>query len=605
MKFLIDLQNLNIKLKKIIISFFDLLLFNVSFWISYNLRDIIFLYPNENQLIHLIIGNLLFISLYFYFKIYNYLLRFFDIGYIKVFIKFIIYFFVTYFIATLLINLNTVQRSSPISISITCLSLIIVSRFSLFTLLNYSKSQNKINTALIGSGNLALNFFNSVKNGSLYNINFFFSDNEDLVGRKISTIEIQALKNILTLVKKNNIKKIIIASNKIDTNKIRKTIFELKNNNISIDYFNNDILIPHNTNYNSSENPLTGRDIDFFHNQNSKFFKSSNILITGAGGSIGSELTKQLLRYKPKKLILYEISEINLFNINTDLERLKSQETEIVSILGDITNEHFLKKIFEKYKPDIVFHAAAIKHVKIAEENVETCALTNVIGTKNLLDQVQATEKTKRFILISTDKAVSPENIMGLTKRCAEILMMAYQIKSSDKCFNAVRFGNVANSSGSVFPIWRKQLFNSEKLTITDPEATRYLMSITEAVSLVLDASIIGKGGEIYVLDMGEPYKIIDLAKKFLNNYGLNLKENDNENGVEYCVLGLRKGEKKHEELFYNDSFTRTVNNHIFDSRETLKKDMLVIENFISDLTAALGSNNSKNLIDLLKKFSN
>ena len=605
MNFLINLQNLNVKLKKIIISFFDLLLLNISFWISYNLRDIIFLYPNENQLIHLIIGNLLFILFYFYFKIYNYLLRFFDIGYIKVFIKFIVYFFVTYFIVTLLINLNTVQRSSPISISITCLSLIIVSRFSLFTLLNYSKSQNKINIALIGSGNLALNFFNSVKNGSLYNIKFFFSDNEDLVGRKISTVEIKALKNILNLVKKNNIKKIIIASNKIDTNKIRKTIFELKNNNILIDYFNNDILIPHNTNYNSTENPLTSRDIDFFHNQNSKFFKNSDILISGAGGSIGSELTKQLLRFKPKKLILYEISEINLFNINADLDRLKSQETEIVSILGDITNEHLLKRTFEKYKPDIVFHAAAIKHVKIAEENIETCALTNVIGTKNLLDQVQATEKTKRFILISTDKAVRPENIMGLTKRCAEILMMAYQIKFSNKCFNAVRFGNVANSSGSVFPIWRKQLFNSEKLTITDPEATRYLMSITEAVNLVLDASIIGKGGEIYVLDMGEPYKIIDLAKKFLNNYGLNLKENDNENGVEYRVLGLRKGEKKHEKLFYNDSFIRTINNHIFDSRETLNKDISIIENFLKDLKTTLDSNNSKNLIELLKKFSN
>lgn len=604
MKFLINLQNLNVRVKKIIISIFDLLLFNISFWISYNLRDVIFLYPNENQLLHLIIGNLLFILLYFYFKIYNYLLRFFDIGYIRIFIKFIIYFFVVYFITTFLIDLNTVQRSSPITISITCLSLIIVSRFSLFTLLNYSKSKNKINIALIGSGNLALNFFNSVKNGSLYNIKFFFSDNEDLVGRKISTVEIKDLKNILSLVKKNNIKKIIIASNKIDTNKIRKTISELKKNNILIDYFNNNILIPHNTNYNSTENPLTSRDIDFFHNQNSKVFNRSDILITGAGGSIGSELTRQLLRYNPKKIILYEISEINLFNINSDLERLKTSETEVISILGDITNNQLLKKVFEKYQPDIVFHAAAIKHVKIAEENVETCVFTNVIGTKNLLDQALSSKKTKRFILISTDKAVSPENVMGLTKRCAEILMMAYQIKSNNKCFNAVRFGNVANSSGSVFPIWRKQIFSSEKLTITDPEATRYLMSITEAVNLVLDASIIGKGGEIYVLDMGEPYKIIDLAKKFLSNYGLDLKDKNNENGVEYSVLGLRKGEKKHEKLFHNDSFIRTINNHIFDSKETLKKEMLVIEKFLSDLNTALSSDDTKKLINLLKKFS-
>ena len=225
-------------------------------------------------------------------------------------------------------------------------------------------------------------------------------------------------------------------------------------------------------------------------------------------------MSKQLLKFKPKKILLLELSEISLFNINRELNQMNIKNTEIISILGDVNNLSFLENIFKIYKPNIVYHTAAVKHVTIAENNPLQCARTNIIGSKNVMS-LSNKYLIKKFILISTDKAVDPINIMGSSKRAAEIILKYYQSKKTKTIFSAVRFGNVANSSGSVFPIWKNQIQKFKKITITDPKATRYLMSIREAVSLVLDASIFGKKGKIFVLDMGSPIKIIDLARIF------------------------------------------------------------------------------------------
>ena len=594
MKLILFLKNLGTFKKKIIISILDTSLFNLSFWISYNLRDIIFIIPNYNQLIHLIIGNCIFFFFYFYFKIYNTFLRFFDIGNIKIFVKFFTLLSFVYLLISYALNLATIQKFSPLVIGLICYSLVIVSRYIIYILINYNNSKKK-NISIIGSDESVINFLNSPKITSTFDVKFFFTNSKHLINRNISSTTIKDIKEIFETVKKENINNIVIISNSIQIDKIRKIIIELKKLNVSISYYNNELLIP-NISQNKSLPDFSVREINFFFKKNLKIFKNKVIFISGAGGSIGSELSKQLLLFRPKKIILYDFSEYNLFTVTQNIQTLKNK-TQVVSVLGDICNYNLLKNVFKKYKPNIVFHAAAIKHVNIAEKNIFSCLQTNILGTKNLLEVFRLYKETKKFVLISTDKAVKPINIMGLSKRFAELLTKSEQANSNGKSYITVRFGNVANSSGSVFTIWKKQLMNSEKLTITDPNATRYLMSISEAVNLVLDASILGKGGEVFVLDMGRPYKIIELLKFFLDNYNLKFKDPHNPQGISCKIIGLRKGEKKDESLFYNKNYVKTLNNFIYNSNETLVVNSLEINKILNQIRNSKGNISSK-LID-------
>ena len=424
-----------------------------------------------------------------------------------------------------------------------------------------------------------------------------------MLGRKISNINIYSLSKIENFLSNNKIERAIIASDQFTTSKLRKLTKVLNHFNIRAFHYNEqneDIQIDQ---INKSNDKFSFREIEFFFKKNSSEFHNSTILITGAGGSIGSELSKQLLQFKPKKIILFELSEINLFNINRELEQLKINKTKIISILGNVNNLNYLDATFSKYKPTLVYHAAAVKHVVIAENNPLQCIKTNVIGTKNVM-LLSNKYLVKKFILISTDKAVNPINVMGSSKRVAEIILKYYQSKKTNTIFTAVRFGNVANSSGSVFPIWRNQIKRYRKITITDPKATRYLMSIKEAVSLVLDASILGSKGKIFVLDMGKPFKIIDLAKIFLKNYGLKLKDSKNQTGqISYEIIGLRPGEKKHEELFYGKNYTKTLNSYIYDSNEITLQKNNEIKIFLDKLDKILSDNNDKDYKKLIKNL--
>jgi FlaA1/EpsC-like NDP-sugar epimerase len=597
-----NLNTIRGKNKKILIIIFDILLFNISYWLSYNIRDEIFIIPNSNQLIHLSIGNFIFVALYLYFEINNFVTRYFDFIYIKQFIKFLLIFFALYFFISITYQLNTVSRSSPIIITLVYFSLVIVSRFVILTTLNHNQNKIKDKSIVIGDGDKVYNFQNfSIKNK--LEVIAFFSKNKNMLGRKISNINIYSLSKIENFLSNNKIERAIIASDQFTTSKLRKLTKILNHFNIRAFHYNEqneDIAIDQ---INKSNDKFSFREIEFFFKKNSREFHNSTILITGAGGSIGSELSKQLLQFKPKKIILFELSEINLFNINRELEQLRTNNTKIISILGNVNNLNYLDAIFGKYKPDLVYHAAAVKHVVIAENNPLQCIKTNVIGTKNVMF-LSNKYLIKKFILISTDKAVNPINVMGSSKRVAEIILKYYQSKKTNTIFTAVRFGNVANSSGSVFPIWRNQIKKYKKITITDPKATRYLMSIKEAVSLVLDASILGSKGKIFVLDMGKPFKIIDLAKIFLKNYGLKLKDSKNQTGqISYEIIGLRPGEKKHEELFYGKNYTKTLNSYIYDSNEKSLQKNNDIKIFLDKLDKILIDNNDKDYKKLIKNL--
>lgn len=317
------------------------------------------------------------------------------------------------------------------------------------------------------------------------------------------------------------------------------------------------------------------KDLD--KKQIENFIKDKIVLITGAGGSIGSEISRQCKAYGAKQLILLDHSEFNLYSI---LEELKDEN--IVPIMQSVRDIKALESTFEKYKPQIVIHAAAYKHVPLVEYNILEGITNNIIGTKNCID-LSIKYGAQKFVLISTDKAVRPTNIMGTTKRICELY--AQNVESKNTEIVAVRFGNVLGSSGSVIPKFKSQIEQGKNITVTHPEITRYFMLIPEACELVLQAASIGKGGEIFILDMGEPIKIVDLAKKMIELSGRS------DINIEFC--GLRLGEKLYEELLINDSDQKTkyesitvANSTKFDINELNKKieELLICEDKVAKL---------------------
>ena len=309
---------------------------------------------------------------------------------------------------------------------------------------------------------------------------------------------------------------------------------------------------------------LLGRDVVELDNEKiSSYIEGKTVFVTGGGGSIGSELCRQIIRYYPKMLVICDIYENNAFEVNHQLNRIMSKlrdnrkfETKVV--IASIRDEKRIDNLFKEYKPDVVFHAAAHKHVPLMEESPKEAIKNNVFGTLNV---VKCADKynVDRFIQISTDKAVNPTNVMGATKRICEMIMQAYN-KISDTNFAAVRFGNVLGSNGSVIPIFKEQIKNGGPVTVTDEEMERFFMTIPEASQLVLQAGSLCNGGEIFVLDMGKPVKIIELAEKLIKLSGYEPYEE-----IDIVISGLRPGEKLFEELtISNDNFDTTTHEKIF-----------------------------------------
>ena len=281
------------------------------------------------------------------------------------------------------------------------------------------------------------------------------------------------------------------------------------------------------------------------------YLKDKVVLVTGAGGSIGSEICRQVLRVKPKKLLLLGHGENSIYLIHQELRNIAPQDT-LVPIIADIRDKNQLEQIFNNYNPDVVFHAAAHKHVPLMEIQPIAAVLNNIYGTRNVAD-VAGAHGVDRFVMISTDKAVNPTSVMGATKRVAEKVVLGMN-HTYDTKFITVRFGNVLGSRGSVIPLFRKQIETGGPVTVTDPEMTRYFMTIPEASQLVLQAGAMGNGGEVFLLDMGEPVKIVDLAKNMIRLSGF---EPNKDIRIEFT--GLRPGEKLYEELLTDGEGTNTT----------------------------------------------
>ena len=295
------------------------------------------------------------------------------------------------------------------------------------------------------------------------------------------------------------------------------------------------------------------------------------VLVTGAGGSIGSELTRQIMQQRPRKLLLLDHNEFGLYSIHQELMTLRDSQAlpvELVPLLASVSNRQRLDAICLEYRPATVYHAAAYKHVPMVEDNPGEGVRNNVFGTLHMA-QAAVAAGVHRFVLISTDKAVRPTNIMGATKRMAELVLQAFAQAHPQTLFSMVRFGNVLGSSGSVVPLFRKQLASGGPLTVTHPEVTRYFMTIPEAAQLVLQAGAMGQGGDVFVLDMGEPVRIMDLARRMLHLSGLTERTAEHPMGdIEIAVTGLRPGEKLYEELLIGDNPEPTEHPRIMKARE-------------------------------------
>lgn len=433
----------------------------------------------------------------------------------------------------------------------------------------------------------------------------FIDDDKNKWGKEIQGIPVKgSCEKIPEIVKQLNLEMVIIAIPSASSQTMRRIIDICSNLNLSYRTIPSLKELNHaGTNINALRNvtldDLLGREqVDIDWKNLSEFLENKTVLVTGGGGSIGSELCLQIAKFKPNSLIIVEHSEYNLYNIDFNLKK-QFPDLKLYSYLSSITNKNSIEEIFEKHKPEFVLHAAAYKHVPLLETQIKTAIQNNVAGTM-IVAKTAIKFSTKTFVLISTDKAVRPTNIMGATKRTAEVICQ--QLNETSKTqFITVRFGNVLGSSGSVIPLFRKQLETGGPITVTHPDVTRFFMTILEACQLILQAASIGKGGEIFVLDMGEPIKIKYLAEQFIKSSGHVIGKDI---AIEY--IGLRPGEKLQEELFYeNESLCKTQYRKIFTAQgqhNTISNDHSY-EEIINKIYHMEDFFHEKNLLNFLFEF--
>lgn len=327
--------------------------------------------------------------------------------------------------------------------------------------------------------------------------------------------------------------------------------------------------------------------------------KGKAVLVTGAGGTIGSELCQQIVELKPSRLVLYDNSEYALYRVESELANCQ-HDVELIVLLGSILNQEFLNKVMNNFGIDTVYHAAAFKHVPMVEANVIEGVRNNVVGTWNVVKAV-AKNKVAEMVLVSSDKAVRPTNVMGATKRLGELIVQAYASESTDTRYSMVRFGNVLRSSGSVVPLFEQQIRAGGPVTVTHKETTRYFMTASEAAELVIQAGAMAEGGELFVLDMGEPVSIYDLAVKMIHLHGKELASDANaEDGIAIEFMGLRPGEKLHEELIIGQSITGTRHPKIMRAEEDFIsfKELLEVCQRIEAACASADYNTIRELLE-------
>jgi len=454
-------------------------------------------------------------------------------------------------------------------------------------IVNRSRIKKTKSVVIYGAGKAGLKLEEEFQH-SIYKVAYFIDDDPLLHNRSIDGIRIISKEKLKHKLKEKRFDLLVIAMPSAPKARVKEIYEKLHSYFYEIQILPSlsEILLDQPFSLQlkdiSVEDLLARHPKDLDKTKIETFIRNKTVLVTGAGGSIGSEIVRQCIRFGAEKMILLDHSEYNLYTIEQEIQH---KTDHFVCIMQSVVDKERLRKTFDRYKPDIVIHAAAYKHVPLCEANIEEAVLNNVIGTKNCIDISIETE-VEKFVLISTDKAVRPTNVMGTTKRICELY--AQNVPSSKTEIVAVRFGNVLGSSGSVIPKFKEQIASGGPVTVTHPDITRYFMLIPEACELVLQAGAIGKGGEIFILDMGDPIKIVDLAKKMIELSG--------REDIEIVFTGLRPGEKLYEELLIDESDMHTE----YDSITVAAPTVYDIERLNEDIRTLLHSDDK---VSRLKKI--
>lgn len=595
--------------KRLISVFADVAVLFFALWAAFSLRlDQQFWVPDRGQLIvsglTVAITIAVFVKLGLYRAVIRYLSdRAFITVITGVFVSAITLILLGYWLEVL------VPRSVPIIYGALAFIFVSGTRMTVRMLVNRPKHNNKQYVGIVSAGETGLQLANALDQGTEYHPCAFISLLKANHRALVNGIPVYDVSHIERVVKDHRIKRLLLAldaDSGIDRKRLLKRLEPLAIPVQTVPTMSE--LVAGQARINDIRDleieDLLGRDpVQPDNAQVAASLYNRSVLVTGAGGSIGSELCRQIIRHRPARLVLFEQSEFSLYAIERELQALNSIEglgVEINPLLGSVTHRRRCETVMRSFGIETVYHAAAYKHVPLVEHNVIEGVQNNVFGTFHVAEAAIAAG-VQRFVLISTDKAVRPTNVMGASKRMAELVLQGLAQRQSGTIFSMVRFGNVLGSSGSVVPLFRDQIRDGGPVTVTHPDIIRYFMTIPEASQLVLQAGSMGQGGEVFVLDMGEPVKIADLARKMIHLMGLLEKTDDRPDGdIEIVFSGLRPGEKLYEELLIGDNPQGTAHPRIMMAREA-SMPWEEVEQTLNGLIRASHEFDCQGIVDILK----
>jgi len=600
--------------KRIILILVDLSIIPLSMWAAFALR---FgnINPEFNNLLWIIIAApLISIPVFYTFGLYRSMLRYMGIQVAWALSKGMAV--STLILSALVYFTHTSGVPRSVFIIYFCLGVLllggsrILMRAYLMAILRLHHAKDAV--IIYGAGSSGVQLATAMMNANDTKVVAFIDDNKSIQGNLIHGVRVYKFEKLASLIEKYRVKQVLLAMPSESKSQRRKLIQSLENFSVHVRTVPGmEDLVSGKSSVEEIQDidvlDLLGRDSVPPDNSLLKgCIENKVVMVTGAGGSIGSELCRQIITLKPDTLVLLEQSEYSLYQIERELIAKLAEtcsSTKLMAVLGSVQNKFRLSQTIKACKVNTIYHAAAYKHVPLVEHNIIEGIRNNVFGT-SYAAEAAIDNDVETFVLISTDKAVRPTNLMGASKRFAELILQAYsKLNNSNTRFCMVRFGNVLGSSGSVVPLFREQILSGGPVTVTHPDIIRYFMTIPEAAQLVIQASALGQGGDVFVLDMGEPVKILDLAHRMIRLMGLDVKDDINPDAdIEIQFSGLRHGEKLYEELLIGNNVTKTCHSRIQRAEEdSLSAE--VIKDYMIQLDKACSHYNCEEIVHLMKEI--